>query len=117
MSPIRYKLAPSDRIERAGEFRAVFNARRRERQGPFMLHWRPAPPEARPRLGIVVSRVAGNAVRRNDAKRMVREQFRRSKERLSPGDYIVRLGVPLGKQARAEFGAAIERLFSAHYRR
>jgi ribonuclease P protein component len=42
------------------------------------------------RLGIVISRAYGNAVRRNRFKRLVREVFRLNKSALSPGvDLIV----------------------------
>ena len=44
------------------------------RRGPEIA---PSPPDA-PRLGIVASKKLGNAVRRNRAKRLIREMFRLS---------------------------------------
>lgn len=49
-----------------------------------------APGQAvRPRLGLVVTKRLGKAVRRNRVKRLLREFFRRHKDRLPPGDLII----------------------------
>ncbi|MGP8051832.1 MAG: ribonuclease P protein component [Desulfobaccales bacterium] len=49
-----------------------------------------APPEASaPRLGLVVTRRFGKAVRRNRMKRLLREFFRRHKTLLPPYDLVI----------------------------
>jgi len=44
------------------------------------------------RLGITASKKIGNSVHRNRAKRLIREVFRLSKERISSGDDIIVVG-------------------------
>lgn len=84
------------KLRRRGEFQRVFDTGQRirgqfltllvMRRGPdagrSRLGSRPAAvqPEA-PRLGIVASKKLGNAVRRNRAKRLIREVFRLSQDR------------------------------------
>jgi ribonuclease P protein component len=46
-------------------------------------------PMGRPRLGLVVTKRLGKAVRRNRVKRLLREFFRRHKGELPPGDLIL----------------------------
>jgi len=50
----------------------------------------------RPRLGITVTRRVGGAVKRNRAKRLIREIFRRHKSELTSVDIVVngRSGLP-----------------------
>lgn len=50
----------------------------------------------RPRLGITVTRRVGGAVKRNRAKRLIREIFRRHKSELMNVDIVVngRSGLP-----------------------
>jgi ribonuclease P protein component len=43
----------------------------------------------RPRLGLVVTKRLGKAVRRNRVKRLLREFFRRHKDQLPPGDLLI----------------------------
>lgn len=65
------------RIRRRAEFQRVFETGRRW-QGRFVTVL-VAPNEAGgPRLGIVASRKLGDAVRRNLAKRLIREVFRQN---------------------------------------
>lgn len=46
-------------------------------------------PAGRPRLGLVVTKRLGKAVRRNRIKRLLREFFRRHKRQLPPEDLII----------------------------
>lgn len=65
----------SQRVRRRGEFQNAFKAGYRVSSRYFTLILLPgaAPPA---RLGIVASRKLGDAVRRNRAKRLIREVFR-----------------------------------------
>ena len=65
----------SQRVRRRGEFQQAFSAGYRVSSRYFTLILLPgATPPAR--LGIVASRKLGDAVRRNRAKRLIRELFR-----------------------------------------
>ena len=65
----------SRRLRRRGEFQRVFDTGQRMRGQFFTLLM--APSAARGlRLGIVASRKLGDSVRRNRAKRLIREIFR-----------------------------------------
>ena len=52
--------------------------------------------DARPRLGITVSRKVGNAVTRNRVKRQVREWFRASRSGIEPGSEVVVISISAG---------------------
>jgi ribonuclease P protein component len=71
------RFAKSRRMRRRGEFTRVFELSHRTKSRYFTLLI--APNTAGPtRLGIVASRKLGDAVRRNRAKRLIREIFRRT---------------------------------------
>ena len=46
-------------------------------------------PAGRPRLGLAVTKRLGKAVKRNRVKRLLREFFRRHREKLPPEDLII----------------------------
>ncbi|OGP70036.1 MAG: ribonuclease P protein component [Deltaproteobacteria bacterium RBG_13_60_28] len=48
-----------------------------------------ASPAGRPRLGLAVTKRLGKAVKRNRVRRLLREFFRRHKDRLPPEDLII----------------------------
>jgi len=65
------------RVRRRGEFKRVFDLSLRMKGRYLTVLMAPNPAGTR-RLGIVASRKLGDAVRRNRAKRLIRDIFRRT---------------------------------------
>jgi ribonuclease P protein component len=65
----------TQRVRRRGEFQHIFDIGYRISTRYFTLLLAPSP-SSTPRLGIVASKKLGDAVRRNRAKRLIRELFR-----------------------------------------
>jgi ribonuclease P protein component len=82
------KFGKDRRLLRRTEFQEVFDAANRMRSRYFTLLTKPTP-HRQTRLGIVASRKLGDAVRRNRAKRLIREIFRRNKTVLAGVDIVV----------------------------
>ena len=76
------------RLLHKADFDRVFEQGRRVYSRGLVMHALPSPTGAA-RLGLVTSRRFGNAVRRNRARRLVREAFRHDQAQLPPLDLVV----------------------------
>jgi ribonuclease P protein component len=97
------RFRPQDRIRKRAEFQIVYQGGRRVPSRSVVLFVLPNA-QGRPRLGITVTTKIGNAVRRNRAKRLVREIFRRHKTELLDVDIVVngRSALPQAEYRRLE---------------
>ena len=76
------------RVRTGAEYARVFENARRTSDPVLSLHWLAG--DAPARLGLAVSRkVDPHAVGRNRIKRVFRDQFRKLRARLPPGDYVI----------------------------
>lgn len=85
----RARFRKADRLRRRREYLAAQATGRRLSAPHFTVILAPPPGEPRPRLGLVVTRRLGKAVRRNRVKRLLREFFRRHREDLPPQDIVI----------------------------
>lgn len=80
----RFSFRPSQRIQRRSDFEKVYSARQRIDAGDFVIYYR-ANGRDYDRLGLsVAAKNIGGAVRRNRAKRILRELFRLMEDRVTP---------------------------------
>lgn len=83
----------SERLQKKKEFQRVFDEGRKFRNNELLVY---AMPNGRnkSRLGLVVGKKVGNAVRRNRIKRILREAFRLNKELLGFGVDLILIPRP-----------------------
>lgn len=92
------------RLRRRPEFRRVQTRGRRVHTSHFLIILLPRPDQGQ-KLGITVTKKVGTAVQRNRVKRLVREVFRRHRDRFPRGaDLVViaKRGAPALRQADVE---------------
>jgi ribonuclease P protein component len=82
------RFGKAERLRRRREFLRV-QATGKRLYTPHFGVWLAPGAGGRPRLGLVVTRRLGKAVRRNRVKRLLREFFRRHKAELPPQDLII----------------------------
>jgi ribonuclease P protein component len=85
---VRHGFPKSAHLLKTAEFDRVFTRRCSMSDSLIVLHVAHALADE-PRLGLVVSRKCGNAVKRNRWKRCLREAFRLSRHELPAFDFVV----------------------------
>ena len=122
-----YTFSKRERLQRGYEFRRVYELGRKVGGPLVVLYVLEAPPAggrgptsvlperiATHRVGIVASRRVGDAVRRNRAKRLLREAFRLQQHRLKENIELVLVArSALVGRSFPEVAVAVERLFAA----
>lgn len=99
----------SARVRAKSDFDRIFQHGRRVALPVLALHWQ-ASTDA-PRLGLAVSRkVDPRAVGRNRIKRALRDTFRRLRDDLAAGDYVVVARPPASRADAAELASALRGL-------
>lgn len=102
------KFQPQMRIRRGAEFALVLRKGRKRRNPLFTLHILRTEGATTARLGVIASRGAGDAVRRNRAKRLLREAFRRLRPALPPGlDMVAVAKGPLAEAGLSDVEGAL----------
>ena len=102
----RFRFPSQFRLRRRAEFKHVMDHGQRAGDQRLQI-WALPNHRDHSRLGLIVGRRHGNAVRRNRIKRILREAFRRSRERLPSG---LALACAPRAGARVELPEAIESL-------
>lgn len=97
------RFRPQDRIRKRSEYQVIYTQGRRIPSASFVLFVM-RNGLGRPRLGITATRRVGGAVKRNRAKRLVRDIFRRHKREFDNVDIVlnVRASLPGAEIARLE---------------
>lgn len=95
-----FALPRETRLRGAGDFQAVFERGKRVERPAFVVLWIPTP--GRRRAGFTVSRQVRGAVKRNRARRRLREAFRRQGAALPPDISVVFVGRPLVQSVSLE---------------
>ena len=105
-SPGAQRFGKGRRLRQRGEFQKVFDNGIRVR-GRFLTILAAPAQTNRSRLGIVASKKIGDAVRRNRAKRLIRELFRRN-QNSSPDIRVDIVVIPRAEVFTAAFTALEE---------
>ena len=88
IAELRATLPSVNRLRKRAEYRAVYDQGLRL-AGEFLVMFVLEQSLGRPRLGVTATRRTGGAVRRNRARRLVREVFRHHRHELSSWDVVV----------------------------
>ncbi|MDR2239683.1 MAG: ribonuclease P protein component [Zoogloeaceae bacterium] len=105
------RLRGAYRLRKTDEFSSVFAFRKALRGRRFEMRYRPNS-VAGARIGVVIAKkFVRSAVNRNRVKRIVRESFRLSRERLPHCDIVVRVTARLETFDKRALRAEMDELF------
>lgn len=90
----RLRLTRAMRLRRGCEFARLKNSGRRAATGCLIANWLPLPPGSSARLGVITSRKVGHAAHRSRARRLLREAFRLTQDRLNHPLMLVLIARP-----------------------
>ncbi len=115
-TPAALSFPQDERLRRATEFQAVFQRGKREEWRSFVVLWQLAP--AGRRVGFAVSRQIRSAVKRNRARRRIREAYRMVRKSLPEGISVVFIGRPAAgtctfEEIVGEMGEAVRKMAEA----
>lgn len=107
----RLRFEPQKRLRSKPQFDAVYASGRRIDDRFFALRVKPNGLD-HPRLGLAVAvKTAGNAVRRNRLRRLVRESFRLAQAELPAADIVVAAKFPAAGAPPAALRASLATLW------
>ena len=87
------RLKSSDKLKKKWEFNRVYDNKQKYWNNIFTLYIAPNQMD-KTRLGLTVSKKVGKSVNRNRVKRLIRESFRLSQEKILPGYDIIVVAKP-----------------------
>jgi ribonuclease P protein component len=113
MREVSEKFPKADRVLRRGDFRQAYDSGRKF-QARYFTAFVLAHADEPSRLGITATRKMGNSVKRNRARRLVREVFRKNKRLVPSGiDIIINvksaLSTALYQDLESDFISFLER--------
>jgi ribonuclease P protein component len=110
MSPVSARFGRDRRIRKSGEFGAILKAG--SRGATPLLTVALVPAHGPGRIGISAPVKVGDSVRRNRARRLVREHYRQTSMRSTPYDIVFNLKPGFAELSAVEAGSVLDEALS-----